>query len=219
MDWVDGVGGAPEGRGMGGGEVAGPSSEGWREGRGEGRPGRRPLDDRLEQWVSRGRELVDGVSGTRPGTRPAGRGAGGRLDGLGRWVEGKLDWLLDDRDDWREPWETERPAIPSDPAPTIRPRAPLEAISRRGVLRSPSPTGRSPIGPASTGPASNGPASTAPAADAPSPASRDWPEEDVFTVSRWRRQEPAAPPPVDPLAPPAPPPAPGRALPRSTRRR
>jgi hypothetical protein len=184
---------------MGGGEAGGLSGEGWREGRGEGRPGRRALDDRLEQWVSRGRELVDGVSGTRPGTRGAGRGAGGRLDGLGRWVEGKLDWLLDDRDDWREPWETERPA--ADPAPASRPRAPLEAISRRGLRRSPPPS------------------RAAAEAPAPPPPSHDWPEEDAFTVPRWRRQEPASPPPVDPLAAPPPPPPPGRALPRSTRRR
>jgi hypothetical protein len=184
---------------MGGGEGDAPPPEGWREGRGEGRLGRRALDDRLEQWVSRGRELVDGVSGTRPGTRSAGRGAGGRLDGLGRWVEGKLDWLLDDRDDWREPWETERPAPVSDPVPAARPRTPLEAISRRGLQRAAPPAG--------------------PVADAPPPASHDWPEEETFTVSRWRRQEPAPPPPVDPLAGPPPPPSPGRALPRSTRRR
>ncbi len=197
MDWVDGVDGAPEGRAsQGGGEAGGFSGEAWREGRGEGRPSRRALDDRLEQWVSRGRELVDGVSGTRPGTRGAGRGGGGRLDGLGRWVEGKLDWLLDDRDDWREPWETDRP----DPAPPARPRRPLEAISRRGVRRPPSAA----------------PALEAPAPEAPSP---DWPEEDAFTVPRWRRQEPAPPPPVDPLAAPPAPPPPGRALPRSTRRR
>ena len=97
MDWADGDGSGADAPGAAG----------------EFRPGRRALDDRLETWVSRGRELVDGVSGTRPGTRPPGRGGGGRLDGLGRWVEGKLDWLLDDRDDWREPWqEAERPAPP-----------------------------------------------------------------------------------------------------------
>jgi hypothetical protein len=176
MDWADGDGS--------GADAPGAS--------GEFRPGRRALDDRLETWVSRGRELVDGVSGTRPGTRPPGRGGGGRLDGLGRWVEGKLDWLLDDREDWREPWqEADRSA------PVRRSRAPLEAISRR---QPPSPEAASP---------------------APSPPpSQEWPEEDAFTVPRWRRQEPPPPPPVDPLAAaPAPAPLPGRPLPRSTRRR
>ena len=203
MDWADGDGS--------GAEAPGAS--------GEFRPGRRALDDRLETWVSRGRELVDGVSGARPGTRPPGRGGGGRLDGLGRWVEGKLDWLLDDREDWREPWQEADRSAPSRAgggggdwgesgerresgesgfAPVRRSRAPLEAVSRRGT---PSPE-----------------AATSPA---PSPPpSQEWPEEDAFTVPRWRRQEPPPPPPVDPLAAaPAPAPLPGRPLPRSTRRR
>lgn len=92
-----------------------------------GRGGSEPLDQRLERWVSRGRDLVDGVSGARPGGRgPAapGRSAGGRPGaaaggaaggfnpaGLGRWVEERLDWLLDDDSDdhWREPWQEAAP--------------------------------------------------------------------------------------------------------------
>ena len=47
-----------------------------------------------------------------------------RLDGLGRWVEDKLDWILEVEDDWREPWQ--------EPRAEVRPRRrPLEAISRR----------------------------------------------------------------------------------------
>lgn len=86
------------------------------------RPGKasEPIEQRLERWVSRGRDLVDGVSGARPGTRAAGppaegrpgqpsrTSAGGGFDPgrLGRWVEDRLDWLLDDgEEDWREPWQ------------------------------------------------------------------------------------------------------------------
>ncbi|MFM7465476.1 MAG: hypothetical protein ACKO28_08420 [Cyanobium sp.] len=163
--------------------------------RGDTRPSRKGLEDRLETWVSRGRELVDGVSGTRPGTRPSIRGGermgpGGRpgLDGLGRWVEGRLDWLLDDPEDWREPWqEPERPTRP-----------PLDAISRRG--RPPVETPR------------------AKPAEAPTP-SQDWPEEESFSVPRWRREDPTPTRPVNPLADPPPVVSPGRPLPRSTRRR
>jgi len=92
------------------------------EGRADLRAGARPesreprFDQRLDQWLATGRQLVDGVAGARPGSRasarpqPGGR-AGGvpRPGGLGRWVEEKLDWLLDDDDGWREPWEGPAP--------------------------------------------------------------------------------------------------------------
>jgi hypothetical protein len=80
------------------------------------------LDQRLERWVSRGRDLVDGVSGSRPGQRQAAGdrpGLAGLNPGrLGRWVEDRMDWLFDDGgdDDWREPWQ-EAGARPSRPAP------------------------------------------------------------------------------------------------------
>jgi len=96
--------------------------EGWQsrlEGRlPSGRGGPEPLEQRLDRWVTRGRELVDGVAGARPGSRSTGPegsglahrglGAGGLNPGrLGRWVEERLDQLLDDDgdDDWREPWQ------------------------------------------------------------------------------------------------------------------
>jgi hypothetical protein len=177
--------------------------------RGDTRPSRKGLEDRLETWVSRGRELVDGVSGTRPGTRPSIRGGermgpGGRpsLDGLGRWVEGRLDWLLDDPEDWREPWqEPERPTSDrwdGTPAPQRSTRPPLDAISRRG---------RPPVEAPRTQPA-----------EVTTP-SQDWPQEESFSVPRWRREDPTPTRLVNPLADPAPVDSPGRPLPRSTRRR
>ncbi len=92
-----------------------------------------PLDQRLDRWVSAGRQLVDGVAGGRPGSRPAARssearnagwgnaGRGG-FDGLGRWVEERLDWLLEDGDDWREPWQDTGSDSPA-PLPRSRPNA------------------------------------------------------------------------------------------------
>jgi hypothetical protein len=219
MDWVDDDQRLP-------GDVS-PGQDFWREHRessrgdtrGDSRASRKGLEDRLETWVSRGRDLVDGVSGTRPGTRPSVRGSerlgpAGRsgLDGLGRWVEGRLDWLLDDREDWREPWqETERPTPdrrgPS-PAPQRLTRPPLDAISRRGR---PLPDPGGPVGPGDE-------ATRARPAEPPTP-SRDWPEEDLFSVPRWRREDPSPPRPANPLGNLAPLPPPGRPLPRSTRRR
>ena len=103
--------------------------------------GRRPAPrrggpDRLEQGIDRlmsaGRQLVDGVSGARPGSRPPARGEGRsagslpRLEGLGRWVENKLDWILEDEDDWREPWQEPRPAGRPEARSEARPEARLE---------------------------------------------------------------------------------------------
>ena len=176
------------------------------------RRGPDPLEQGFDRLVSAGRQLVDGVSGARPGSRTAPRGPqrGGEdrrpgLDRLGRWVEDKLDWILDEDEDWREPWQEPSPrqSVPHEPvqrqqAPGFQReepagRRPLEAISRRGR-----------------------------SGDGGAPQD-DWPDDASFSIPRWQRQ-PAAPQPSA-LQPPtvdAPAPQPsgaGRPLPRSTRRR
>jgi hypothetical protein len=168
--------------------------------RGYGPRAGEPLEQRLDRWVSAGRQLVDGVSGVRPGSR-AGSRESVRPRGptqLGRWVEERLDWLLDDSDDWREPWQQgESPPPRRDPAPPRRRRS-LEALSRRGRA----------VPPAAE-------PSASPAGD-----QADWPDEESFSVPRWQRAEPARLPMQDLAAPPPPPPASsGRPLPRSSRRR
>jgi hypothetical protein len=149
----------------------------------DGRRGADPLEQGLDRLVTAGRQLVDGVSGARPGSR-AGRRAprsadqpgGGRprLGELGRWVEDKLEWILEDEDDWREPWQ--EPGPQPGPRRAEQPgrslparRRPLEAISRRGDRR------RMPLEP--------------PAAQAdPAAAEADpWPDETVFSRPRWQR--------------------------------
>lgn len=153
------------------------------------RRGPDPLEQGFDRLVSAGRQLVDGVSGARPGSRTAPRGAqrGGDdrrpgLDRLGRWVEDKLDWILDEDEDWREPWQ--EPAQRPEPAG----RRPLEAISRRGR---PGDAGA---------------------------AQEDWPDDASFSIPRWQRQ-PAAPQPLPVDAPDPQASGAGRPLPRSTRRR
>jgi len=167
------------------------------------RRGERGLDQRMDQWVSAGRQFVDGVSGARPGGRRSSSGL--RLDQVGRWVEDKIDWLLEDDDGWRESWEEPAP-------PTQSRRQPLDAISRRGRSARPAVT---PVRVEAQ------PQPTASAA-AQEPVDPDaWPEDESFTLNRWKREasprtpdrsvEVVDPQPFDAGL--------GRSLPRSTRRR
>ena len=168
------------------------------------RRGSDPLEQGIDRLVSAGRQLVDGVSGARPGSRKPARGATAspgmrpRLGELGRWVENKLDWILEDEDDWREPWQEPwqeprepqgREPRPEDPGRASSRRRPLEAVSRRGAgVR---------------------------AGAAPPAEEQDWPDDDSFSRPRWQRSgmpasQPSQPPPLPPSA---------RPLPRSSRRR
>jgi len=158
---------------------------------GERRPGRdtEPLEQRLDRWMQAGRQLVDGVSGGRPGSRSPSRRVearpGGRrgLDGLGRWVEDRLDWLIDDSDDWREPWQegetgprpTAGARAPGASAPgatassAIAPRDPGPGTGSTTAAWAPGP-GAPVLGPpvlSAPGPGSAGPGATAPRAPVP----------------------------------------------------
>ena len=157
---------------------------------------------RRDVWLETGRQIVDGVSGRRPGQRRSSLD----LESVGRWVGDKVEWLLEEEDDWREPWQ--EPAARSG----RRGKRPLEAISRRQLRPS---VGSPAFGQAVTGqPLVEQPSiSMAPPKDVGS--AEEWPENDSFRVDRWQRnrsnQSDAAPQadhsPVR------------RALPRSSRRR
>jgi hypothetical protein len=132
-----------------------------------GRSRRRRREEPIDQVMQVGRQLVDGVSGARPG-RSRARGEG--LSRVGRWMEERLDWFLEDEDDWQEPWQRSRPEDPAAPAPPRESgapappgRRPLEAISRRSLR---------PAGPAE--------------ADT---RQQDWPDDSAFRVSRWQRPD------------------------------
>lgn len=174
------------------------------------------LEQRLDRWMEAGRQLVEGVSGGRPGSRPAGRRPEGRpiarrgIDGLGRWVEERLDWLIDDGDDWREPWQegevNPRPAAPpafAGPAPRSS-RRPLEARSRRGA------SDRTSDSPGPLGPQRRSPQAADPAARALDPDRAggdndgDWPTDEAFVVPRWRRSAPPSSSAMSPAASPRP---------------
>jgi len=176
------------------------------------RRGPDPLEQGLDRLVSAGRQLVDGVSGARPGARAGARGGGSsaslrpRLDQLGRWVEDKLDWILDDDEEWREPWqEPARQAEPVPPweAPPSK-RRPLEARSRR-MARPAEPEAWSNDSP------SNSPSNS------PGASPEDWPDDASFVIPRWQRQ-PAAAQETPAPSPPQPRADQGRTLPGDGRR-
>ena len=77
----------------------------------------------MDHWLETGRQLVDGVSGRRPGQRRSGLD----LDSVGRWVGDRIEWLLEDDEDWREPWQESQ----TTDVLNRRGKRPLEAISRR----------------------------------------------------------------------------------------
>ena len=160
-------------------------------------------DRRLDQFLETGRQLVDGVSGRRPGQRPGGRRSGLDLDSVGRWVGEKVEWLLEEEDDWQEPWQ-EPARSRLDPVRSMpSARRPLDAISRRGRRGASAQV--------------SVPPSTPPVAQEFNADQGDWPEDESFRVQRWSRSaQPAARP--EPEA--APNPAGSRrTLPRSSRRR
>ncbi len=219
-----------------------------------------PLDQRLDRWVSAGRQFVDGVAGSRPGSRPTARGSEARgmgrgseartagrggFDGLGRWVEERLDWLLEDGDDWREPWQDSGPRSPSPAMGSPNPRNPSnpgtrsepadrrQASSLSGAASPLPPTNRfSADQPRS--PSSNSAMATDSAPRrrlealsrrglAPQPAaaaadSEAWPDDDSFSLPHWQRPTAAGrvPEPEPPAADTFD--ASGRPLPRSSRR-
>ena len=183
-----------------------------------------PLDRRLDRWLDTGRQLVDGVSGARPGRRSFDRLDGAsRLDAMGRWVGDRIDWLLDEEDDWRE--LSERPQSLNSARPAredvstsverstpARRKRPLQALSRRQPVLPPPVAATSLVRPSSQPPDSDD----------------VWPEDDSFRVERWKRSA-SRDVVVDPgSAPTASPPTASsptsrsssrRSLPRSSRRR
>ena len=177
----------------------------WPDQRPDPRPDQRAdqrFDQRLDQWIATGRQLVDGVAGARPGSRASGRPqpggrAGGlpRPGGLGRWVEDKLEWLLEDDEAWREPWEGQalgrrsRSGEPAWDQPGQEPGWPGSAAEPAEVQNSPwarrsgevafdpSP-GRDPWGPGSSRTSAGQPSTSQPPIPAPGrdSAPTRWPE-------------------------------------------
>tara|TARA_Y100001968_G_scaffold62921_1_gene53660 strand:- start:1746 stop:2267 length:522 start_codon:yes stop_codon:yes gene_type:complete len=122
------------------------------------------IERKMDQWIETGRQLVDGVSGNRPGQRKVGKPIGDSLDDVGRWVGDKLDWFFEEEEDWKEPWQVEQQDLNVNLSNKKRP---LQAISLRGTRA---------ITPGSKEPSTSDEETT-------------WPDESIFRINRWERQE------------------------------
>jgi len=119
----------------------------------------------MDQWLETGRQFVDGVAGNRPGLRTKGRKRqstnNANLDSVGRWVGDKIDWLLEEEDDWLEPWQEKNVCI------TDGKKQPLEAISRRTKQTNSKQPNNS---------------------ENRNNLKDQWPDEETFKIDRWKRQ-------------------------------
>ena len=129
---------------------------------------REPLDRKMDKWLQTGRQVVDGVSGNRPGQR---RGAwreketSVNLEKVGRWMEEKIDWFFEDdydqidNDDFGdEPLEESINNI----------KRPLSAISLRAPKSLPSKIEPRKIN---------------------SDELDEWPNEQSFKLNKWERRD------------------------------
>ena len=160
-------------------------------------------DRRMDQWLETGRQFVDGVSGRRPGQRRSSID----LDSVGRWVGDRIEWLLEDDEDWREPWQNARETDVLNRSG----KRPLEAISRRVQRPSSLLDGVAPSSPQP--PSQQPPLQQSPGLEDPSSGSSSdadaWPDDESFRVERWTRSSETRSSDQSPK----------RALPRSSRRR
>ena len=124
----------------------------------------RSFDKRLDQLIEAGRQVVDGVAGNRPGKRNLGSIEGNslsRFSNVSSWVEDKLDWLLEDNEDWME-----GPLNSNTKLDNFNEKKPLEAISQRNLKDFDKNTDFQKVD---------------------SSVNDEWPEESTFKLNKWTR--------------------------------
>tara|TARA_B100000212_G_scaffold176289_1_gene132686 strand:+ start:564 stop:1121 length:558 start_codon:yes stop_codon:yes gene_type:complete len=134
------------------------------------------LDKKVDQFLEAGRQFVDGVSGTRPGSRrrnSLSRFSSANVKDVGRWISNQVDSIIDDDelDEWYEEdksknqFKSFRRTIDADSKKeNFLQKKPLEAKSLRDLNES----------------LMIKPARLLTSRD-------DWPEESDFKVNKWQR--------------------------------
>ena len=134
------------------------------------------LDRKVDQFLEVGRQFVDGVSGTRPGSRRRGRFnrfSRSNVNDLGRWVSDKVDSFFEEEefDDWISDTESSnqfksfsRGIDSGSIKENFMHKRPLTARSLRESNKSVSNNAERLLYPVD-----------------------DWPEEGDFKVNKWQR--------------------------------
>ena len=129
---------------------------------------RDPLNRRMDQWISTGKQVVDGVAGNRPGQnrgRWQDKTTGPNFKKVGRWMEEKIDWFFEDDDDWLENEDLDDDPLQES---IINKKKPLGAISLRA------------------------PKALPPGIDKKRNYSNDideWPDDQSFKLNKWERTD------------------------------
>ena len=134
------------------------------------------LDKKVDQFFEVGRQFVDGVSGTRPGSRKRGRFnrlSRANVKDMGRWVSNRIDSIFEDEDfdDWYDENENSnqfkyfsRDIDSESSKENFNNKRPLEARSLRELNEPVSEKSTRLLYPVD-----------------------DWPEETDFKVNKWQR--------------------------------
>jgi len=126
------------------------------------------LNRRMDQWLSTGKQVVDGVAGNRPGQnrgRWQDKTTGPNFKKVGRWMEEKIDWFFEDDDDWLENEDLDDDPLQES---IINKKKPLGAISLRA------------------------PKALPPGIDKKRNYSNDideWPDDQSFKLNKWERTD------------------------------
>ena len=126
------------------------------------------LNRRMDQWLSTGKQVVDGVAGNRPGQnrgRWQDKTTGPNFKKVGRWMEEKIDWFFEDDDDWLENEDLDDNPMQEG---IINKKKPLGAISLRA------------------------PKALPPGIDKKRNYSNDideWPDDQSFKLNKWERTD------------------------------
>ena len=126
------------------------------------------LNRRMDQWISTGKQVVDGVAGNRPGQnrgRWQDKTTGPNFKKVGRWMEEKIDWFFEDDDDWLENEDLDDDPLQES---IINKKKPLGAISLRA------------------------PKALPPGIDKKRNYSNDideWPDDQSFKLDKWERTD------------------------------